>query len=108
MDGGRHDLGWGWAVCGCKPPPSSCAPLDQSSAMASPLVAAKAPGSSELDDTEDDGGVSRSKEAEWFHQGHLSLSSMSAWTSSSGRLWRCQWQGGRHPLFFQSMNECVG
>ncbi|KAF0930372.1 hypothetical protein E2562_032266 [Oryza meyeriana var. granulata] len=34
--------------------------------------------SNELDDTEDDGGVSRSEEADRFHQGYPSLSSMFA------------------------------
>ncbi|KAF0918863.1 hypothetical protein E2562_026698 [Oryza meyeriana var. granulata] len=59
---------------------SSCFVCSSRSVLCHGLSTCRCPGtgSSELDDTEDDGGVSRSEEAERFHQGHPSLSSMSA------------------------------
>ncbi|KAF0903033.1 hypothetical protein E2562_024025 [Oryza meyeriana var. granulata] len=75
---------------------SSCFVRFSRSVLCHSLSACHCPsiGSSELDDTKDDGDVSRYEEAERFYQGHPSLSSMFAWTSSSGRLWRYRWQGG--------------
>ncbi|KAF0931489.1 hypothetical protein E2562_004610 [Oryza meyeriana var. granulata] len=59
---------------------SSCFVRSSRSVLCHGLSACCCPstGSSELDGTEDDGGVYKSEEAERFHQGHPSLSSMSA------------------------------
>ncbi|KAF0889092.1 hypothetical protein E2562_021144 [Oryza meyeriana var. granulata] len=106
--GGRREERSGMGMDGVWLQASSCFVRSSRSVLCYGLSACRCPGteSSELDDIEDDGGISRSEEAERFYQGHPSLPSMSAWTSSSSRLWCYRWRGGQHPLFFQSINEC--
>ncbi|KAF0925928.1 hypothetical protein E2562_018730 [Oryza meyeriana var. granulata] len=78
--GGRQVARSRMGMGGVRLQASCCFVRSSKSILYHGLSACRCPGngSSELDDTEDDGGVSKSEEAEQFHQGRPSLPSMSA------------------------------